>query len=233
MGSGGFLDTDDSQSSITGDEVRSRYFIAPQKTKKAEVHPKKRYTCPNKFPNRIPEETRVLLVELNLPSDFLSTDSDLSDVPSGLDDFPIYSSPKASPSLTQAVRDVAEPITPTKGKDIKTAVLLPRTPRLKPPKISPYFPKPLIDPDSCLPFPPIDAPSFGLVQEQLAHDPFRLLIATIFLNRTRGGVALPVLFKVFDRLPTVEAMASARLSSLASMIHCLGFQNNARRSASL
>ncbi|PYH96884.1 DNA glycosylase [Aspergillus ellipticus CBS 707.79] len=92
-------------------------------------------------------------------------------------------------------------------------------------KISPYFPRPLVDPNSCLPFPPIDTPSFGLVQEQLAHDPFRLLIATIFLNRTRGGVALPVLFRVFDEYPTITAMAAADTSSLASMINCLGFQN--------
>ncbi|PYI10626.1 5-Methylcytosine G/T mismatch-specific DNA glycosylase [Aspergillus sclerotiicarbonarius CBS 121057] len=136
--------------------------------------------------------------------------------PGGLDDIPIDCSPKAS-------SDVAEPVTPTKGKDIKAVV--PKTPRPKLQKISPFFPKPLVDPDSCLPFPPVDALSFGLVQEQLAHDPFRLLIATIFLNRTRGGVALPVLFKVFDQFPTAEAMASAELSTLTSMIHCLGFQN--------
>ncbi|KAI9374329.1 DNA glycosylase [Aspergillus egyptiacus] len=96
-------------------------------------------------------------------------------------------------------------------------------------KISPYFPGPLVHADSCLPFPPIDAPTFGLVQEQLAHDPFRLLLATIFLNRTRGGVALPVLFKVFDRYPTVESMAAADPLELVSLIHCLGFQNQRAR----
>ncbi|PLB54198.1 hypothetical protein P170DRAFT_442328 [Aspergillus steynii IBT 23096] len=97
--------------------------------------------------------------------------------------------------------------------------------RLKLPKVSPYFFTPLFEPDSCLPFPPTDALSFGLIQEQLAHDPFKLLIATIFLNRTRGGVALPVLFRVFDRYPTVEAMATADLTNLVSLIRCLGFQN--------
>ncbi|KAL3475213.1 hypothetical protein BJX99DRAFT_247731 [Aspergillus californicus] len=94
----------------------------------------------------------------------------------------------------------------------------------RPMKISPYFPEP-VPPESCLPFPPIDAPAFGLIQEQLAHDPFRLLLATIFLNRTRGGVALPILFQVFDRYPTIEAMAAADPSDLLSMICCLGFQN--------
>ncbi|CAG7979920.1 unnamed protein product [Penicillium salamii] len=105
----------------------------------------------------------------------------------------------------------------------------PQTPRRRYPKLSPYFPIAQVDPESCLPFPPIDAPSFGLIQEQLAHDPFRLLIATIFLNRTRGGVALPVLFQVFERYPTIEAMASATQSDLVSMIRCLGFQNQRAR----
>ncbi|KAJ6147616.1 hypothetical protein N7497_009598 [Penicillium chrysogenum] len=104
-----------------------------------------------------------------------------------------------------------------------------RTPQAKALKHSPYFPRVLADPESCLPFPPIDASSFGLIQEQLAHDPFRLLIATIFLNRTRGGVALPVLFKVFERYPTIEAMAEADLPEFVSMINCLGFQNQRAR----
>ena len=51
-----------------------------------------------------------------------------------------------------------------------------------------------------------------------------MLIATIFLNRTRGGVAIPVL-RVFGRYPTVEAMAQADPAELVSMIHSLGFQN--------
>ncbi|KAL4990403.1 DNA glycosylase [Aspergillus falconensis] len=104
-----------------------------------------------------------------------------------------------------------------------------KKPRLKPKRISPYFHGSLVNEDSCLPFPPIDAPAFGLVQEQLAHNPFRLLLATIFLNRTRGGVALPILFQVFDRYPTIEAMAAADPHELVSLIHCLGFQNQRAR----
>ncbi|KAK1143609.1 hypothetical protein N8T08_006219 [Aspergillus melleus] len=116
--------------------------------------------------------------------------------------------------------------TPTKSIcSERTNAAIVKPPRLKPPKASPYFFSPLLQPESCLPFPPTEFPAFGLVQEQLAHDPFKLLIATIFLNRTRGGVALPVLFRVFDYYPTVEAMAAADLSDLVSMIRCLGFQN--------
>ncbi|QMW26649.1 hypothetical protein G4B84_001894 [Aspergillus flavus NRRL3357] len=120
--------------------------------------------------------------------------------------------------------------TPVHGASPVKSCVNPAKPALaRPAKVSPYFPQPLVDPESCIPFPPIDADSFGLVQEQLAHDPFRLLIATIFLNRTRGGVALPVLFKVFERFPTVEAMATADVCDFVDMIHCLGFQNQRTR----
>ncbi|RAL08222.1 methyl-CpG binding domain-containing protein 4, partial [Aspergillus homomorphus CBS 101889] len=94
------------------------------------------------------------------------------------------------------------------------------------PKISRFFPSTVTGPSSsCLPFQPISAPSFGLVQEQLAHDPFRLLIATIFLNRTRGHVALPVLFRVFDCYPSISAFAAADPIALTELIRCLGFQH--------
>ncbi|KAF9883978.1 hypothetical protein FE257_002419 [Aspergillus nanangensis] len=178
----------------------------------------------------MPQETRNIMCDLGLPSDFLSSDSSLTDVPSD----PSASSASSanqfclptirlSPPAVDGVYSVAQPPT-TPIKQIP-----PHEPkkqaRIKRPKVSPYFPEPLVDPESCLPFPPINAPSFGLVQEQLAHDPFRLLIATIFLNRTRGGVALPVLFQVFEEYPTIESLATADLSNLVSMIRRLGFQN--------
>lgn len=183
----------------------------------------------------IPEETRLILQQLGLSSDILSSDSDLSHIPddaSSIHDSPSFShllhlsSPKHS--STNDFEDTFR--TPTKGRSPNKFCVVPTTLSLaNPPKVSPYFPKPLVDPESCIPFPPIDAPSFGLIQEQLAHDPFRLLIATIFLNRTRGGVALPVLFKIFEQFPTVEAMATADISDLVAMIHCLGFQNQRAR----
>ncbi|KAJ5491244.1 hypothetical protein N7539_002811 [Penicillium diatomitis] len=40
---------------------------------------------------------------------------------------------------------------------------------------------------------------------------------------------MPVLFGVFERYPTVEAMASADPTEFVSMIHCLGFQNQRAR----
>ncbi|KAJ5355982.1 DNA glycosylase [Penicillium concentricum] len=213
------------------DEVQSKYFLGAGK-------PKVSWKSKRETPSSLIE--LQLLKDFNLPPDFLSSDSSLSDVPSDfasdslwndLGDPPsnihITISPPRSPCLvSQSINP--EPETPVKGTSFVNPEHI-KTPQAKAPKHSPYFPRVLVDPESCLPFPPIDAPSFGLIQEQLAHDPFRLLIATIFLNRTRGGVALPVLFKVFERYPTIEGMAEADLSELVSMINCLGFQNQRAR----
>ncbi|KAJ5628145.1 hypothetical protein N7490_010373 [Penicillium lividum] len=178
----------------------------------------------------LPAETYRCLDHFHLSPDFLSSDSTLSDVPSDfeLDETSVYPSTPVHSPPSVAVEPAVVPETPVK----QISLLVPEDPkplRSKLPKISPYFPKLPSDPQSCLPFPPIDAPYFGLVQEQLAHEPFKLLIATIFLNRTRGGVALPVLFKVFDRYPTIDSMAVADESELVSMIRCLGFQNQRAR----
>lgn len=197
----------------SGDEVKSRYFLGQKRKRK--VDSRKKQTKDN-LPADCWSEDAIRSV---FGDDFFLSESSLSDVP-----IDISSIDGATRQPTQESRDqmigtsVAAPSTPERGVTKKSS-------RPKLPKVSRYFPKPLVDPESCLPFPSIDSPSFGLVQEQLAHEPFRLLIATIFLNRTRGGVALPVLFKVFDHFPTIEAMAAAEQSDLVSIIHCLGFQN--------
>ena len=78
---------------------------------------------------------------------------------------------------------------------------------------------------SCIPFPPLHATSFGLVQERLCHDPFRLLIAVIFLNKTRGSVALPVFYQLMDRYPTPADLAEANQGDVVEIIQHLGLQN--------
>ncbi|KAH3012107.1 hypothetical protein KXW60_009280 [Aspergillus fumigatus] len=234
--------TDDSQSVTASDEVTSKYFTSPQQvdglaSSVPSQIPTTYFTSSVRDYEPIPEKARQILTEVGLSFDILASDSesDLSDVQSddGILDHDAF------------LRDVIQP--PVLGETFdRSAEGIPKTPlksalaadpdvpfvmalRPRPPKVSPYFPKPLIDPDSCLPFPSIDAPTFGLVQEQLAHDPFRLLIATIFLNRTRGGVALPVLFQVFEHFPTAQDMSTAEFSKLVSMIHSLGFQNERAR----
>ncbi len=95
-------------------------------------------------------------------------------------------------------------------------------------KISPYFtasPTKRSNPISCVPFPPLSSTHFGLVQETLAHSPFRLLIACIFLNKTRGSVALPVFYDLMTRYLTPSALAAARFEDVVAVIQHLGLQN--------
>ncbi|KAI0913157.1 DNA glycosylase [Ustulina deusta] len=75
---------------------------------------------------------------------------------------------------------------------------------------------------SSLPFPRLDAPRFGLIQEELASDPFRLLVAVTFLVRTTGRAAIPVFRALMDRYPTPSALAAAPAPDVIAMIKHLG-----------
>lgn len=80
---------------------------------------------------------------------------------------------------------------------------------------------------SCIPFPPLDAPHFGLVQEKVAHQPFWLLVAVTFLIRTKGTAALPVFYAVKSRFPTPDRMADpANAGEITEMIRHLGLAAN-------
>ncbi|KAL4743559.1 hypothetical protein BDV11DRAFT_201754 [Aspergillus similis] len=246
--------TNDLPGLTAGDEVRSKYFMHPNIGKFRNGRAADIESSPLVRKHRlIPDHVLRMAEDMGMLSDILLSDSTLSDVPSDFDSPP--NSPRAASdrplslqrlteSRGEVTRTLSEPVTPIRCVSLCDArehtshpldlssshILIPeKRPRLKPTRISRYFQRPFVNEDSCLPFPPIDAPAFGLVQEQLAHDPFRLLLATIFLNRTRGGVALPILFQVFDRYPTIEAMAAANPHELISMIHRLGFQNQRAR----
>lgn len=229
----GFLISNDLPGVTPSDEVTSKYFCTAPKSDIPNLKTNTILDITSPLPDMLPsKKPPTILEELDPKSDILSSDSSLSDPPSDLDldledNIDLYPTPQDSPSksLHFLPRETSPgPSTPVKSTKIPEPENSEAS-RPKRLKISPYFPKLPEPPVSCLPFPPIDAPSFGLVQEQLAHEPFKLLIATIFLNRTRGGVALPVLFKVFESYPTIDAMASADLAELVSMIRCLGFQN--------
>jgi len=76
---------------------------------------------------------------------------------------------------------------------------------------------------SCVPFPPLTAPAFGIVQERVAHEPFWLLIAVTFLIKTSGQLAIPTFNKVKERFPTPLQLANpANAEELAGMIRHLG-----------
>lgn len=60
---------------------------------------------------------------------------------------------------------------------------------------------------SALPFPPLKASSFNLIQEKLCHEPFWLLIAVTFLIKTAGKLAIPAFYRLRERFPTPAELA--------------------------
>ncbi|KAK0516360.1 hypothetical protein JMJ35_000963 [Cladonia borealis] len=161
--------------------------------------------------------------------------------PSGRKDSPISFSLIHHQRLEDAEDIVSRPdtpklaTTPTKKHKVTTTTVSPYFARSVPRKIktteSPYFTSPsktnfkASDKLSCIPFPPLQATSFGLVQETLAHDPFRLLVAVIFLNKTRGHVALPVFYQLMESYPTPADLAAANVDDVVDIIQRLGLQN--------
>ncbi|KAF0392007.1 DNA glycosylase [Gigaspora margarita] len=81
-------------------------------------------------------------------------------------------------------------------------------------KIIPFVPK----------YIPMPSP-LNLVQESLYYDPWKHLIATMFLNRTRGCQALPLLWKFLDEYPTPQIAIKADANKLADLLRPLGLQN--------
>ncbi|KAK4615596.1 Methyl-CpG-binding domain protein 4 [Fulvia fulva] len=75
------------------------------------------------------------------------------------------------------------------------------------------------------PVPPIDATMFGLIQEKIWREPFWLIIAVTFLNKTAGRSAVPVFWKLKEKYPTCEALAEADQADLLEMVRHLGLQN--------
>lgn len=102
-------------------------------------------------------------------------------------------------------------------------------------KVSPYFPpaprppRTPRAPTSCIPFPPLSSPRFGLLQETLAQTPFHLLLACIFLTKTRGSVALPLFYTLITRYPTASALAVAEIADVIAVFQNLGLQNQRGR----
>ncbi|XP_006894550.1 PREDICTED: methyl-CpG-binding domain protein 4-like [Elephantulus edwardii] len=63
---------------------------------------------------------------------------------------------------------------------------------------------------------------FNLVQETLFHDPWKLLIATIFFNRTSGKMAIPVLWEFLEKYPSAEVARSADWRDVSELLKPLG-----------
>ncbi|KAI9796293.1 MAG: hypothetical protein M1833_006378 [Piccolia ochrophora] len=151
---------------------------------------------------------------------------------------PRSQSPQPSPQLNSSpppaplpgLTSLSNPTTITSADDVskhKPRVRRERTVR------SPYFPK--VSPVrnrtnvSCVPFPSTRCARFGLIQEELAHDPFQLLVAVTILNKTRGMVAIPVLRLLIARYPTPQDLKKADLQEITRIIQHLGLQNTRAR----
>nr|XP_017213058.1 methyl-CpG-binding domain protein 4 isoform X2 [Danio rerio] len=63
---------------------------------------------------------------------------------------------------------------------------------------------------------------FRLVQETLFHDPWRLLVATIFLNKTNARVALPVLWEFLECYPSAAVTRVSDWRPLSVLLQPLG-----------
>jgi endonuclease III len=174
---------------------------------------KKRVTTPATPPSTPPAKIQGR-VFYGLDVDNLSSDSSLTSVPDSIEPDPFD-----SPSPPEVVA-------------VKTKNTQKRQTKSVHPTTSPYFPSPHKQRShflSTLPFPPLSAPSFGLMQERLAHDPFRLLLATIFLNKTPGERAIPVMYQLLEQYPSPEALAGAEVADVTEIIKRLGFQNQRAR----
>ncbi|KAI0844003.1 DNA glycosylase [Daldinia vernicosa] len=84
------------------------------------------------------------------------------------------------------------------------------------------YPRPPRGTIPCVPFPRLDAPNFGLIQEDLAADPFRLLIAVTFLIRVKGKHSIPVFYDLVEKYPTPRHLAEADANDIIAMIRHLG-----------
>lgn len=174
-----------------------------------------------------PQQHTPHRIFFGLDVDALSSDSDLTDVPHDIGPDPFLHAPRsrlqAKKRRARKTRSSASHIEVVAVKEKKTKPKL-RTGLTK----SPYFPhahkaRPTFL--STLPFPPLHLDRFGLMQERLCHDPFRLLLATIFLNKTPGARAMPIFFKLMEKYPTPEKLGEAEQADVTNIIHELGFQN--------
>ncbi|KAL0050061.1 hypothetical protein WJX82_003674 [Trebouxia sp. C0006] len=108
---------------------------------------------------------------------------------------------KAGPSVdsgTQAPQAMAAPRHKVKQQRRRSA---------KKPSKTRAFLQPGVDPRQALWHPP--ASPYGLIEEYLYQDPWKLLVACMLLNVTSGLQVRKVIWRLFDIWPTAEAAAGA------------------------
>ena len=121
----------------------------------------------------------------------------------------------------EASAPASEPMTPTRSASRPRAT----------PRSSRFFNTIKNIKQSAVEFPALDAPQYGLIQERLAKSGFHLLSGTIFLNKTRGEVAVKFIMAFCTVYETPEMLATASPKSLEPFVRPLGLQH--RRSQQL
>lgn len=66
---------------------------------------------------------------------------------------------------------------------------------------------------------------YSFIQEKLFRDPWQLLVATIFLNKTNGKVACPLVWQFLERWPTAEVTRKADWVEIAELMTPLGLHH--------
>ncbi|XP_071439261.1 methyl-CpG-binding domain protein 4-like isoform X2 [Hetaerina americana] len=74
-----------------------------------------------------------------------------------------------------------------------------------------------------IPWTPPKSP-YNLIQETLFSHPWKLLVAAIFLNKTSGRNAVPMVLKFLNAWSTPEDVLQADVNTIENMIRPLGLQ---------
>jgi methyl-CpG-binding domain protein 4 len=68
---------------------------------------------------------------------------------------------------------------------------------------------------------------YGLLQETLFRDPWKVLVACLLLNKTTGDAVRRVIWDLFELIPTPEAALAAPLDAIVRIIRPLGLTRRA------
>ncbi|SNX86766.1 uncharacterized protein MEPE_05475 [Melanopsichium pennsylvanicum] len=75
---------------------------------------------------------------------------------------------------------------------------------------------------------------YGLIQELVTPNVFRLLVATCLLNQTKGRAAMPIFWELLRRWPDEHSLAEADVVELTELLQPIGLHNiRARRLISM
>lgn len=72
---------------------------------------------------------------------------------------------------------------------------------------------------------PRQANFYGLIQELVTPNVFRLLVATCLLNQTQGRAAMPVFWELLQKWPDEHSLAQADVVELTELLQPLGLHN--------